>query len=189
MRSYINLFLTLVMPVSILLTAVATVYYAMNYEFTKAVKLGILAGVMSGVTFSLILSFIIVTIRFIRLLAIKPKTTSKIQKHQQTYTKPDTDLKSESGTIEKQIMLLMNRELAYEVALNAVDQKKIGNVIHQNKNEGTILLRNKNQETNIRVAPLTKHTSKVYITSTADNTTIKNIITALKEKEHSFMQY
>lgn len=205
MRSYFNLFLTLVMPISILLTAVATVYFSMNYEFTKAIKLGILAGVMIGVTFSLILSFVITIVRFIRLHNLRSKIKSdeihirntpiKIdptiytKKHQKTKDMEGTESKPESDSIEEKIMLLMDKELAYEVSLNSINHKKIGNIIHQNKNEGSILLRSKNEEIKILISSLTKHTSQVLITSTIDNSNMKNIITTLKEKEHSFMQY
>ncbi|HHD79565.1 MAG TPA: hypothetical protein ENK98_08055 [Epsilonproteobacteria bacterium] len=97
--------------------------------------------------------------------------------------------KPESDSIEEKIMLLMDKELAYEISLNSINHKKIGDIIHQNKNEGSILLRSKNEEIKILITSLTKHTSQVLITSTIDNSNMKNIISTLKEKEHSFMQY
>ena len=205
MRSYFNLFLTLVMPISILLTAVATVYFSMNYEFTKAIKLGILAGVMAGVAFSFVLSLVITIVRFIRLYNLKSKIKSEeypmkstpvkidptvyTKKHQKTQEILAAESKLESDSIEEKIMLLMDKELAYEVSLNSISHKNIGDIIHQNKNEGSILLRSKNEEFKILISSLTKHTSQVLITSTIDNSNMKNIIATLKEKEHSFMQY
>jgi len=205
MRNYFNLFLTLVMPVSILLTAVATVYFSMNYEFTKAIKLGTLAGAMTGISFSLILALIITIVRFVRMYHIRAKLKSNespirnspvqidptiyTKKYQKMQDTSEIDAPQESDSIEEKIMLLMDKELAYEVSLNSINHKKIGDIIHQNKSEGSILLRSRNEEIKILITSLTKHTSQVLITSTIDNSNMKNIISTLKEKEHSFMQY
>lgn len=206
MRTYFNLFLTLVMPMSILLTAVSTIYFAMNFEFSKAVKLGILAGVMIGVAFSLIMALLILIVRFIRLYRLKasllpadatpgrPKPIKldptiyekkhiKTQEHLQNNDFPLSD------TVEEKFMLLMDKELAYEVSLNSINHQNIGDIIHQNKEEGSILLRSKNAEIKMNIVPLTKHTSQVLISSTIDNSNMKSIISMLKEKEHSFIQY
>ena len=205
MRNYFNLFLTLVMPVSILLTAVATVYFSMNYEFTKAIKLGTLAGAMTGISFSLILALIITIVRFVRMYHIRAKLKSNespirnspvqidptiyTKKYQKMKDTSEIDAPQESDSIEEKIMLLMDKELAYEVSLDAINHKNIGDIIHQNKSEGSILLRSRNEEIKILITSLTKHTSQVLITSTIDNSNMKNIISTLKEKEHSFMQY
>ena len=207
MRSYFNLFFTLVMPISILFTAVATVYFSMNFDFTKAIKLGILAGVMIGVAFSLVVALVILIVRVIRTYKIRAKVVSPAaktmnspitldptiyeKKHQSTQAnlsnKPIPEPNSDS--IEEKFMLLMDKELAYEVSLNSINHQNIGDIIHQNKEKGSILLRSKNEEIKINISSLTKHTAQVLISSTIDNSNMKNIIAMLKEKEHSFMQY
>jgi len=205
MRSYFNLFLTLVMPISILFTAIATVYFAMQFEFTKAIKLGILAGVLSGIAFSFIVALFIIMIRKIRMYKVKtkvlsPKTdsvnTSIVldptiyeKKHQSTQANIAMEALPEPASIEGKFMLLMDKELAYEISLTAIDTQNIGEIIHQNKEEGSILLRNKDEEIRISISSLTKHTAQVFITSSIDNSKMKDIISMLKEKEHSFMQY
>jgi len=205
MKSYFNLFLTLVMPISILFTAVATVYFAMNFDFTKAIKLGILAGVIIGIAFSLVMALIILILRTIRTYKIRTKiltpNTQKInspitldptiyeKKHQSTQANLANEAIVESDSIEEKFMLLMDKELAYEVSLNSISHQNIGDIIHQNKEDGSILLRSKNEEIKINISSLTKHTAQVLISSTIDNSNMKNIISMLKEKEHSFMQY
>ena len=205
MKSYFNLFFTLVMPISILFTAVATVYFAMNFDFTKAIKLGILAGVMIGVAFSLVMALVILIIRTIRTYKVKTKIltpstrsmnppitldpTIYEKKHQATQANFANEAIVESDSIEEKFMLLMDKELAYEVSLNSINHQNIGDIIHQNKEDGSILLRSKNEEIKINISSLTKHTAQVLISSTIDNSNMKNIISMLKEKEHSFMQY
>jgi hypothetical protein len=193
------------MPISILFTAVATVYFAMNFDFTKAIKLGILAGVMIGIAFSLLMALIILIIRIIRAYKIRTKiltpTAQTInspiildptiyeKKHQSAQANLANEATVELDSIEEKFMLLMDKELAYEVSLNSISHQNIGDIIHQNKEEGSILLRSKHEEIKINISSLTKHTAQVLISSTIDNSNMKNIISMLKEKEHSFMQY
>jgi hypothetical protein len=193
------------MPISILFTAIATVYFAMQFEFTKAIKLGILAGVMSGVAFSFIVALFITIIRTIRMYKVKTKVLSSKtkpvntsivldptiyeKKNQSTQLNIAVEALPESDSIEEKFMLLMDKELAYEISLNTIENQGMGEIINYNKEEGSILLRNKDEEIRINISSLTKHTAQVLITSSFDNTKMKNIISMLKEKEHSFIQY
>jgi len=210
MRSYLNIFLTLVMPVGILFTAVATIYFATSFDFSKALRLGIVAGALTGIGFSLFASLILGTIKVIRRYRLRKKITKttptytvnndpividptiyekKSQTVQSYQTVKNIEKFSMADAIEEKFMLLMDKELAYEVSLSTINQGKIGVIIHQNKEEGAILLRSADEEIKIVISSLTKHTSEVHITSTIDNNNIKNIISVLKEKEHSFIQY
>jgi len=206
MRSYINIFLTLVMPMSILFTAVATVYYSTGFAFSKAIRLGTITGVLIGVSVSLLLALILIIIRIIRNSEKKsvvlspvfaPGKTSIVLDptiyEKKTQTVQKIPLQNEKpihlDEIEEKFMLLMDKELAYEVSLNAINHGKIGDIIHKNKDEGSILLRTKDEEIRLSISSLTKHTSEIKISSTIDNISMKHIISILKEKEHSFIQY
>lgn len=194
------------MPTSILFTAASILYFSMNYEFSKAIRVGVLAGVMIGVAFSLVMALLILIIRFIRLSRLKASLSTADsalagsrpvrldptiyeKKHQQNKENLQKKGLPESDTIEEKFMLLMDKELAYEVSLSLINQQNIGDIIQQNKEEGSILFRSKNAEIKMNITPLTKHTAQVLITSTIDNSNMKNIISMLKEKEHSFIQY
>jgi len=206
MKSFINIFLTLVMPISILLTAVATVYYSTSFIFSKAIRLGTIAGVLTGISVAFILALIISIIRAIHAYRQKSKILSPgisavpvnivpnptiYEKKSQAVQKSSIATKKhkESDTIEENFMLLMNKELAYEVSLNTINQGQIGDIIHENKEDGSILLRSHGEEIHIQIKSLTRHTAEVHILSTIDNSSMRNIITTLKEKEHSFIQY
>jgi len=212
MRSYFNLFLTLVMPVSILFTAIAIVYFSMQYSFSEALKLGVLGGVIAAISFTFLATFIISIVRLIRIYSSKPKNiitnthipnkpTTKVkvatnptiyeQKSQSTQENLTNDENIDSNfTIEK-FMLLMGKELAYEISLETISKQKLGNIIHEDKNQGLIVLQdeNENNEIKINVSSLTKHTSQITMSSTYGINKMKKIIKILKEKEHSFMQY
>ena len=194
------------MPMSILFTAVATVYYSTSFAFSKAIRLGTIAGVLVGISVSLLLALILVIIRVIRNYkrksvvlspAFAPGKASIVldptiyEKKTQTVQKvPHPQERTlQSDEIEEKFMLLMDKELAYEVSLNAINHGNIGDIVHENKEEGSILLRSRDEEIRLTISSLTKHTSEVQISSTIDNSTMKNIIAMLKEKEHSFIQY
>ena len=205
MRSYFAIFFTLVMPISILFTAIATVYFSMNYDFTKAIKLGVLSGVMSGVSFSLLVAFFILIIRVLRSYkrmqptfnsasedTISPVTLAPTlyqKKHQLSQKNLAQNTTVSTDVAEEKLMLLMDKSMAYEVALNAIHTAKIGDITQENKNEGFIVLQNKNEEIKIDISSLTRHTAQVLLSSSLDNNNIKKIISILKEKEDSFMQY
>jgi hypothetical protein len=83
----------------------------------------------------------------------------------------------------------MDRELAYEVSLQSIEQQNIGEIIYQNKNKGLILLKDDLKELKINVTRLTKHTTELIITSTLNHHFIKNIMRHIKDKEKQFLNY
>jgi len=205
MKNILNLFLTLSMPLSILFTAIAIVYYSIDFEFSKSIKLGILTGVLMSIILSVVLTPIILVLRTLRLKKIKKemlspvhnKNTKPLKQKATIYEKKTTspyrneiiETTDKPDSIEEKLMLLMDKDLAYEVSLASIHQQNIGDIIYQNKEEGILLVRTEDREIKMAVSPLTKHTAQVIITTTIDNSNMKNIISILKEKEHSFLQY
>lgn len=205
MRAYINIFLTLVMPLSFLFAVVATIYFSLDYDFNKAIRLGVLSGVLSSVSLSLILAFIILIVRVIRrqqfmrkvksnqyvkkAMPVQNHTTNPTAQVQNPPRKEDHKFDNTTATMVETFMLLMDTKLAYEVSLSAIDDKKIADVFDEDEKEKSIHLRTVDEEIHIKVSPLTKHTAQVLISSTLNKDNIRKIITVLKEKEHSFMQY
>lgn len=205
MKSFLNLFLTLAMPLSIFFTAIAIVYYSIDFEFSKSIKLGILTGVLSSITFSIFVTPVLIILRTLRLKKarkeiLSPTRSKKTQPFKQkptVYEKKTTsphiseavESTTKTDSIEEKIMLLMDRELAYEVSLASISHENIGEIIYQNKEEGIILIRTEDREIKMHISTLTQHTAQVLITTTIDNSNMKNIISMIKEKEHSFLQY
>ena len=192
------------MPLSILFTVITTVYYAIDLEFSKSIKMGILTGVLSSITFSIITPAILI----LRAIRSKKARTKILSSNYRKVSKPFrqkpmvyenkplstqenemSEAVSKPDLIEEKLMLLMDKELAYEVSLASVNHQNIGEIIYQNKEEGVILIRAEEREIKMHITSLTKHTAQVLITTTIDNSNMKNIISMLKEKEHSFLQY
>ena len=118
--------------------------------------------------------------------------TSLVPTNPTIYEKKSQTMQNFTGkNINKEtIMLLMDKKMVYEVSLNAIRNGNLGNIVHQNKETGSILLHNNDEEIIIDISSLTRHTSEVSISSIlTNNSNIQNIISVLKDKEHSFIQY
>lgn len=197
MKSYFNLFLILVMPLSVLFTAISFVYFSLDFTFSKALRLAILAGVLISVAFSIVMATVILVIRTIQFKKFHTQTLDTkyhnpaIFEHnlQITQTEDNENNEKQMETVEEKLMLLMDKELAYEVSLFSISHQKTCEVIYKNKKDGTILIHNEEKEIRMNITSLTKHTAQIIMQSTIDNVSIKNIISIIKEKEHSFIQY
>ncbi len=93
-------------------------------------------------------------------------------------------------TIEQKLMLLMDKKLACEVALYAITDQNIGEITTQESKEKSIItVQAKNENIQITITPLTRHTSQVILKTVRKSKYTHNIISYIKEKEHSFLQY
>lgn len=198
MRSFINIFLTLIMPMSILFTASATVYYSTSFIFSKAIRLGTITGVLGGITLAFVIAFILAIVRTIRVKGEKISTSIDIVPNPTIYEKKsksveinstNTVKEHKSQISEKRFTLLMNKELVYEVSLNTINQNNFASIINENKDDGSILLHIDKEQISIKINSLTRHTSEVFIYGNQNNSYIQTIISTLKEKEHSFIQF
>lgn len=194
------------MPTSILFTTIATIYYSTtNFDFSKAIKLGTVMGAMIGVIFSLVVAVLILILRALRIYKLKSKLTTPsltpntdtikldptlYEKKTQTIQKEITPTKLITSNLhEEKLILLMDKRLTYLATLTLIRYNNIGKILHQDKDKCSILVQDNEEKINISITSLSKHTSEVLISSTNNTNNIKNLIFALKEKEHSFMQY
>lgn len=196
------------MPISVLFIIISTIYFLTNFDFSEALRLGIVAGALSSIAFCIVVSLVILIIRAVRIKKSKAKAmkfdiqdnTSFVPTNPTIYEKKSQTMQGFSGKqlttdlstldiIKEKIMLLMDKEMVYEVSLNAIRNKNIGDIVHQDKEIGSILLRNNSEEIIINISSLTRHTSEVSISSTLDNNNIQNIISLLKDKEYTFIKY
>ena len=178
MRPFINLFLTIGLPLSALFVVAATIYFSLNYDLDKAIKLGMLSGFLTGVGFSAVTTGILLLLRKIR---------STDMEESQYQINIDDDVADEA--VEEKLMLLMDKELAFEVAIHSIIDQDIGEVAKGSKLNGTISISTPKQMISISVLPLTKHTSQLEVKADTYNTSVQQIINYIKLKEQSFLQY
>ncbi len=196
MKKFINLFLTIVIPVNLLFFLLASIYFLINFEFSKAIKLGILAGVLSGTAFSVIMTFTLLIMRKINVRAQEKKEKKKPKNHNSPIEENHID-KPLTKTVESEkvsnatdtFILLMDQELAYEVALYAVKDQDIGEITKSEKAKGSMTILSAGDSITLSITAVTRHTSKVAINVIPNNQNIQKLISYIKEKEHSFLDY
>jgi len=207
MRAYFQLFIGLLIPLSGLFIVTAVLYFKIEYSFTKAMRLGVLSGFFIAIAVSLFTALLLLIMRrgrqpqkdiFSGVKARKERRTKKstFDKHIKTsdtettkITKPLKPAKT-SVTTQKNIMLLMDNSIAFEVLLYAIADQKLGQLTESKESEGHIVIKTDKSIIKIIISPLTKHTSQMQISSEVDDLeNIQKIITYVKEKEYSFTQY
>jgi len=178
MRAFFNLFLSLVLPVTVLFIVLATGYFTLDYDLGKAFKLGTLTGFITGILFSAVMATVLLFMRKARVAhSIKNDPHSAIT-HE-----------FENGSIDKQFILLMDKVMAFDILIQSIIDQKLGEVGKGNKRQGTITVHTPEQSIDISVAKLTEHTSQVHIKAEAYSEPLKQIINYTKIKEYSFLQY
>jgi len=209
MRAYFQLFFGLLVPLSGLFIVTSIIYFNTGYNFTKALRLGVLSGFFIAIAVSLFTALFLLIMRrgkkpqksiLKRRKKTHPKTTQNIKE-----TAPTTDthndistmetvptrpvIASDDKTIEQKMMLLMDRDLAFEVALYAITDQNIGTLTESVTGAGHITVKSDDEILQLTISTLTRHTSQVVIVSEINSTPAKKIIRYMKEKEHSFLQY
>lgn len=204
MRTYIRLFINLLLPLTLLFTVASVGYFTFEYSFSKAFKLGILSGVVIGISISLIMAFLLLMFRKMPKSA-KVQKSVEVQKEEKTEApvhvetkaipihkvdKTKRNSKQENGfSKEIKCMLLMDKELTFDVIVNAFNNENGCTLSKSDPQKGTMTIQTKNGIIQTTVTSLTQHTSQIIL-QTVDNTKqIKNLISHIKEKEHSFLQY
>ena len=207
MRAYFQLFFSLLVPLSGLFIVTSIIYFNTEYDFTKALRLGVLSGFFIAIAVSLFTALFLLIMRrgkkpqksiLKRRRKTHPKTTQNIKETVST-TDAHSDVStiiptrpviaSDDKTIEQKMMLLMDRELAFEVALYAITDQKIGTLTESVTGAGHITVKSDDEILQLTISTLTRHTSQVVIVSEINSTPAKKIICYMKEKEHSFLQY
>ena len=185
MRTYLRLFFSLLMPISMIMAIASVAYFSVHYDFSKAMKLGILSGVLLGLGISPIAALFLLVTRSGK----KPaQETVKVDKETNRETK-EVPVKMQNS-IEHKLMLLMDKKLAFEVALYAVTDKNMGDIkTHETKENAMITVHTKEENIQISTTPLTRHTAQVILKTERNSQYTDKIISYIKEKEHSFLQY
>ena len=178
MRAFINLFISIGLPVSALFVAAAIVYYSLNYDLDEAIKLGVLTGFFLGIGFSTVMTGLLLVMRKLH-TSDSQETKAEVASVQELTNEP----------VNQKLILLMDRELAFDVAIHSIIDQHIGKVNKGNKRKGTISIRTPEQMIEIAVSSLTKHTSQIEVKADAHNIGVEKIIHYIKLKENSFLQY
>lgn len=197
MRAYLQLFFSLLVPLSGLFIVVSIFWFKLDYDFSKAMRIGVLTGFFIGLSVSFLTSILLLILR----RGNQPQTTPKRQRKrrdiQNTTTVKDNEKVEVKSSIplvkqaaaKQKLMLLMDKSLAYEVALASISEQKLGTITTTNELEGKIVIQTQSEPIHVTISTLTKHTAQVILHCKEQTQSTKKIMHYLKEKEHSFLQY
>lgn len=200
MRPYIQLFLTLFLPLSILFTVASIGYFTFSYDFSKAIKLGILSGIVIAIGISFIMAFVLLILRKTQkngTVQNKEETESETNVEREpiarteTVKAPGNPKQTQDRGIKKEIkcMLLMDRALTFQVLLNTLKDQNACTITENDPEKGTISIQTKEGMIQTTITSLTKHTSQLMLVTQNNAKQVKKLISQIKEKEHSFLQY
>ncbi|RLA70400.1 MAG: hypothetical protein DRG09_03360 [Epsilonproteobacteria bacterium] len=204
MHTYIRIFLNLLLPLTLLFTAISVGYFTLDYSFYKAFNLSILSGVLAGVSISSIMAFVLLMLRKLPKRE-KVQKTEKTEKTEKTKTPAPieteaapipkvakikrTPRKGKPFTKEIKCMLLMDKELTFDVILNALKKENGCSLSKGDPKKGTMTIQTKEDNIHATITSLTQHTSQIILLTGYNAKYIKRLISLIKEKEHSFLQY
>ena len=183
MRTYIRIFLNLFMPIALIVALGSVVYFSFAYDFSKALKLGILSGVLLGFPLSLVASFI--------LLLKKSKPAAQPSEHVvENQERQNKAVSSDNKTpSEQKLIVLMDKKLAFDVALYSILEQNLGDATAKEAQEkNTITLRTDHDTIQIVTTALTRHTAQILIKGIKSSQEFAKIISYIKEKEYAFLQ-
>lgn len=185
MRTYMHLFLNLLMPIALIVTIASVIYFSIHYDFSKALNLGLISGVLIALPLSLIGSLVLLFTRKNRTEHYESESV-----HQNTAANTQTSASTNRTPIEQNLMVLMDKDLAFEVALFSIIDQNLGEaVIKESKEKNSITLRTYDETIQIITTALTRHTAQIFIKGVKHSQELQKIISYIKEKEYSFLQY
>jgi uncharacterized membrane protein len=197
MRPFIHLYFALLLPISLLIALLLIFYFTVEYNFTQSITLGILYGLFTGVfvTFIVVIAIVLLRKSQNNILA-KFKITKKENKIDEEDEQPQTESSLEPKINENvkkgmdhKLMLLMNKELTFGIILTMIKKQISHSITKHNIDKGNINIKIHGEIISISITTLTKHTSQVTINGINNSKHIQDIVSFLKEKEHSFLQY
>ena len=197
MRAFLHVFFGLLMPVSLLIAVFLTLFFTFEYSFTQAMSLGVLYGIFSGIVVTFILSIALLLLRgstknIQNKLKVKQKEKDIQENEELNKIESSIDQDSNKSVkkgIDQKLMLLMNKKLIFELILTTIKNQISHPIVKHDIDKGNINIRIHGEVISIAIIPLTKHTSEIMINGISNSKYIQNIISFLKEKEHSFLQY
>ena len=179
MRNFLNLYLSMILPLSALFIIIGIAAFLTQYSLSQALKLGVLSGFLSALVFTIFITAILLMKR-------------KVHYAHQLKTNPEMGIRHETsnGPIDKSFILLLDKAMAFDIAMQSIIEQKIGEVSKgSSKKIGILSLNTDEQTIRMKVSPLTKHTTEFSIKADVYSDSVQAIINYLKLKEQSLLNY
>jgi len=169
----------MILPISALFIIIAVTAFLTQYSLSQALKLGVLSGFLSALVFTILITAVL-------LIKRKVHYAHRLKNH------PEMGIRHQSsnGPIDKSFILLFDKAMAFDIAIQAIIDQKLGEVSKgSSKRKGVLSLYTDEQTIEMKVDPLTKHTTEFTIKADAYSESVQALINYLKLKEQSLLNY
>ena len=196
MRVFTSVFITFLIPISLGVSMLLTLYFTTEYPFTKAMSLGVLYSLIPGMFLTLIFATLFTQLQNGNTNILNRfQFSSNIQDLQEEIliqeplSLKEINENGGDGKVGQTMMLLLSKELIFEIIMTATKNQVMRSIITHNIEKGNIMIKTRTETVSIMIQSLTPHTSQIVIQGLADSPFVQNLIDYLKDKEHSFLQY
>lgn len=200
MTAFIRLFFNLLFPLSILSIILSMLYFMMDYDASRAMKLGVLSGILLSIPLSFLLATALLILRKVSPeqgkqgeqgeQVAQTKVQTQVQAKEESKVSEPVPIENIKGvTQESKCMLLMDRELAFDILMNFLKKIKHSTIAVNDPKRGIITIQNKKGIIQTNITALSKHTSEIILRTQNNIIDVEKLIHALKDKEHSLLQY
>jgi len=200
MKDFIRAYNYTLVPIVGLLIALCTIYIHITQQIPleKAIKLGTLYGFFIGIVLNILAAYML--LRKIQQPSI-PKDTKEKSKFE---LKADNEEQEQEEIVSvipnilqnnavtnflKEMYLLVDKDMAFDISLQAIMEHSLGKPSNTNKHRGTFSIRINNQTIDFEIMQLTRHTSKINIQTQHKSKVLLDIIRYIKEREFSILAY
>jgi len=162
-------------------------YYSIDFPIEKAARIGTLYGFMVGIVVNIIPAFLLL-FRLNKELET-PRNNNKKAKQPPKKEYINMPNKSISSYVTKEMYLLLDKEMAFDLSVESVTQQSVGSLLSGNKHKGLFSVKTEYQTIDFEIQSLTRHTSKINIKTQKHNDAFRDILTYIKKREASLLAY
>jgi len=189
MKNFIRAYTYTLVPTAIVVILGFVLFYLTQFSLSKSASLGTLHGFVVTLVLNIIPAFILID-KNKKNIKTKTKTRNNdIIKKQKNLQKTDIRQNKKEPNTKYSLYLLLDSQKAFDLSINAIIKQSLGTILNHDKHRGFLSVRAAYQTIDFEVKPLTRHTAKVDIKAQKDNETLHSILSYIKNKELSFLNY
>jgi len=188
MKNFIKAYTYTLVPSAIVIILGFILFYTTQFSLNKSISLGTLHGFVATIILNIIPTFIMLDKIKKNLKTQSLKNNNSIQQRQ-SLEKTEIMQDRKDTHLNYSLYLLLDFEKAFDLSINSIIKQSLGTVLKHDKNRGFVSVRASHQTIDFEVKPLTRHTAKLDIKAQQNNKTLQEILTYIKTKEASFLQY
>jgi len=190
MKNFIRTYTYTLVPTAILIIIGFIIFYSTQFSLNKSISLGTLHGFMAAIILNIIPAFVMLDkLKYKSTKSTKSTKTQTLQNRQDLSKKVELKTNEKDTSTNHSLYLLLDFEKSFDLSIDSILRQSLGTILKHDKHRGFISVRAAYQTIDFELKPLTRHTAKVDIKAQKDNETLHSILSYIKNKERSFLNY